>query len=94
MNSIAKTELLIIDDWGLSVLNNQERQDMLEILEDRNGIHSTIITSQLPVEHWHEAIGNATLADAILDRLIHNAYKIKLKGASMRKLKSKKLDEE
>ncbi len=81
-------------DWGLSVLNDQERQDMLEILEDRHGIHSTIITSQLPLEHWHEAIGNATLADAILDRLIHNAYKIKIKGASMRKLKAKNLNDE
>ncbi len=92
MNSIAKKDLLIIDDWGLSVLNDQERTDMLEILEDRHGTHSTIITSQLPAEHWHEAIGNPTLADAILDRLIHNAYKIKMKGASMRKLKAKKLE--
>jgi len=88
MNSIAKTELLIIDDWGLSVLTNQERTDMLEILEDRHGIRSTIVTSQLPIEHWHEAIGNPTLADAILDRLIHNAHKIQLKGGSMRKIKT------
>lgn len=94
INSIAKTDLLIIDDWGLSVLSDQERSNMLEILEDRHGIHSTIITSQLPVEHWHEAIGNPTLADAILDRVIHNAYKIRLKGGSMRKAKAKKLEEE
>lgn len=90
MNSIAKTDLLIIDDWGLSVLTNQERADMLEILEDRHGIRSTVVTSQLPIEHWHEAIGNPTLADAILDRLIHNAHKIQLKGGSMRKIKTDK----
>ena len=88
MNSIAKTDLLIIDDWGLSVLTNQERTNMLEILEDRHEIRSTIVTSQLPIEHWHETIGNPTRADAILDRLIHNAHKIQLKGGSMRKMKT------
>lgn len=92
MNSLAKTNLLIIDDWGLSVLTDRERRDMLEILEDRHQRQSTIITSQLPLEHWHEAIGNPTLADAILDRLIHNAHKIRLKGSSMRKIKSRKVD--
>jgi len=91
MNSIAKQDLFIIDDWGLSVLNDRERTDMLEILEDRHGAHSTIITSQLPIENWHEAIGNPTLADAILDRIIHNAYKIQLKGGSMRKVNAGKL---
>ena len=90
MSSIAKQDLLIIDDWGLSVLTDQERAQMLEILEDRHGIRSTVITSQLPIEHWHEAIGNPTLADAILDRIIHNAYKIQLKGGSMRKIKAGK----
>lgn len=85
MNSMAKAHLLVIDDWGLSVLTDQERRDLLEILEDRHGIHSTIMASQLPVEHWHEVIGNPTLADAILDRLVHNAYRINLKGESMRK---------
>jgi DNA replication protein DnaC len=89
MNTIAKSQLLIIDDWGLSVLNEQEQRDLLEILEDRHGISSTIIASQVPIEKWHEVIGNATLADAILDRLIHNAYKINLKGESMRKKKTK-----
>jgi len=88
MHSIAKNHLLVIDDWGLSVLTDEERRDLLEILEDRHGIHSTIIASQLPVEHWHESIGNPTLADAILDRLIHNAHKITLKGESMRKKQS------
>jgi len=85
MNSFAKTNLLIIDDWGLAALTGQERQDLLEIVEDRHNVQSTIITSQFPVKHWHELIGNPTLADAILDRLIHNAYTINLKGESMRK---------
>lgn len=88
MNSLAKDHLVVLDDWGLSVLTDQEQRDFLEILEDRHGIHSTIIASQLPVEHWHEVIGNPTLADAILDRLVHNAYKINLKGGSMRKKQS------
>lgn len=88
MNTISKAQLLVIDDWGLSVLTEQERNDLLEILEDRHGIHSTIVASQLPVDRWHEIIGNPTLADAILDRLVHNAYKINLKGGSMRKKKA------
>lgn len=92
MKSFAKTNLLIIDDWGLSVLTDAERRDLLEILEDRHNCQSTIITSQLPVKHWHETIGNPTLADAILDRLVHNAYTIDLKGESMRKIASKKQD--
>lgn len=87
MNSIAKADLLLIDDWGLSVLGTQERNDLLEVIEDRHELKSTIIASQLPVEHWHEAVGNPSLADAILDRLVHNAYKINLKGGSMRKKK-------
>jgi DNA replication protein DnaC len=90
INNIAKADLLIIDDWGLSTLTDQERGDLLEILEDRHGLSSTIMAGQLPVEHWHEAIGNPTLADAILDRLVHNAYQINLKGESMRKKKAKK----
>ena len=87
MKSLAKTNLLVIDDWGLSTLTDEQRTDLLEILEDRYNNQSTIVTSQLPVKHWHETIGNATLADAILDRLIHNAYSIVLKsdGESMRK---------
>lgn len=87
MKSLARTNLLIIDDWGLSTLTDEQRIDLLEILEDRHNNQSTIITSQLPVKHWHETIGNATLADAILDRLVHNAYSITLKsdGESMRK---------
>ncbi len=89
--TLARTELLIIDDWGLQPLDNQGRYDLLEILEDRYNVRSTIVTSQLPVSHWHEAIGDPTLADAILDRLVPNAYQINLKGESMRK-KLKTLD--
>jgi len=85
---IAGVDLLILDDWGLAVLNPTERRDLLEILEDRHGRGSTIVTSQLPVEHWHEAIGDPTLADAILDRLVHNAHRLKLAGDSMRKRKT------
>lgn len=82
---LAKTDLLIIDDWGLDVLTQRQRNDLLEIMEDRHALAATLITSQLPISHWHEAIGDPTLADAILDRLLHNSYKIKLKGESMRK---------
>ncbi len=82
---LAKTQVLIIDDWGLDVLSQQQRNDLLEIMEDRHGQGATLITSQLPIAHWHEAIGDATLADAILDRLLHNAHKLKLEGESMRK---------
>lgn len=84
----AKTHLLVLDDWGLEPLSAQCRRDLLEILEDRYGLRSTLITSQLPVEKWHEYIGDPTLADAILDRLVHNAYRINLKGDSMRKKKA------
>lgn len=85
LRSLAKCNLLILDDWGLSPLDNEQRRDLLEILEDRHGSRSTIIGSQLPIEHWHKIIGDPTMADAILDRLVHNAYKINLKGESMRK---------
>lgn len=86
---LAKTDLLILDDWGLSKLTAEQRRDLLEILEDRHEQRSTIVTSQLPIEKWHGMIGDPTLADAILDRLIHNAHKLPLKGESMRKQQSK-----
>ncbi len=89
LKSFAKTNLLVIDDWGLKKLIKEQSHDLLEIFEDRHRLQSVLITSQLPVDHWHEIIGNPTLADAILDRLVHNAYKINLKGESMRKKKSK-----
>jgi len=88
LKTLSKTRLLIVDDWGLKPLVKDQSHDLLEILEDRHGLRSTLVTSQLPVEHWHEIIGNPTLADAILDRLIHNAYRINLKGESMRKKKT------
>jgi DNA replication protein DnaC len=85
LTTLAKTEVLILDDWGLVPLTAEQRRDLLEILEDRHGVRSTLATSQLPLDKWHDLIGDPTLADAILDRLVHNAYKITLKGASMRK---------
>jgi len=85
LTTLARTELLIIDDWDLRPFDDQGRHDLLEILEDRYNVRSTIVTSQLPVSNWHEAIGDPTLDDVILDRLVHNAYLINLKGESMRK---------
>ena len=84
MRQLAKTDVLILDEWGLAVLTDQHRRDLLEILDDRYNLRATIITSQLSVAHWHEAIGDPTLADAILDRIVHNAYKINLSGKTMR----------
>src|SRR2546421_11178736 len=75
----------LLDDWGLATLSDENRRDILELLEDRYGRGATIVTSQFPVDHWHQALGDPTLADAILDRLLHNAYKLSLRGDSMRK---------
>jgi len=88
LKSLAKCDLLVIDDWGLKKFVKEQSHDLLEILEDRHGFRSTLITSQLPVDHWHEIIADPTIADAILDRLVHNAYRITLKGESMRKKKT------
>lgn len=88
----AKTDLLVLDDYGLAKLTREQRHDLLEILEDRYGVRSTLVTSQLPIEHWHEQVGDPTLADAIMDRLVHNAHKIQLKGGSMRKKNSNLTD--
>jgi len=82
---LAKTEVLVIDDWALAPLTDEGRRDLLEIFDDRHGARSTIITSQLPVKHWHESIGDPTLADAILDRLVHQAHTLDLDGESLRK---------
>lgn len=82
---LLKQDVLVIDDWGLAPLDDPGRRDMLEILEDRYNRRSTIISSQLPVSAWHEMIGDRTLADAIMDRLVHQAYQLNLKGESMRK---------
>ena len=85
MSGFAKIDLVILDDWGLAKLNAEQRRDLLELLDDRHGHRSTIVTSQIPVDHWHDIIADPTLADAILDRLVHNAYRLHLKGESMRK---------
>ena len=87
--SLAKLDLLVIDDWGLAALTTDNHRDLLEILEDRYATRSTLVTSQLPLDQWHGLIGDPTFADAILDRLVHNAYKFQLKGDSMRKKKAK-----
>lgn len=88
MNKLVRARLLIIDDLGLAPMTDHERRDLLEIIEDRNELCSTIAVSQIPIKLWHENIGDPTIADAILDRLIHKAHKITLKGESMRKLRS------
>ncbi len=83
--ALAKTDLLILDDWGLAPLGQAERNDLLEVLDDRVGTRSTLITSQLPAEHWHAYLNDPTLADAILDRVLHAAHKVELTGESLRK---------
>ncbi len=88
LQQLAKTQLLIIDDWGLEVLKPAQRNDLMEIMDDRHGDTSTVVISQLPTDQWYAAIGDNTLADAILDRLMHNAHRLLLKGESMRKIMS------
>jgi DNA replication protein DnaC len=85
---LARIDVLVLDDWCLHPLTDAARRDLLEILEDRYGRRSTVVTSQLPVATWHEAFGDATLADAVLDRLVHNAHELRLKGESRRKNKT------
>ena len=87
VNQLARTHLLILDDFGLYPLDHRIRLTLLDVLEDRYGKHATIVTSQLPINKWHEYIGEATLADAIMDRLVAHANKIELRGASLRKSK-------
>ena len=82
---ISKTELLILDDFGLTHLEQQQQLDLMEMIEDRHGTSSTIIASQLPVSSWYDVIGEETIADAILDRLVHTSYRVELKGESLRK---------
>lgn len=89
LGKLAKTDLLVIDDFGLAPLSDNERRDLLEIMEDRHNTRSTLITSQYPISDWHSLIGEQTIADAILDRIVHNAHKITLTGESMRKTRSK-----
>lgn len=82
---LARTDLLILDDFGLKPLQQQERHDLLELIEDRHGLRSTLITSQLPIGSWHEYLNDPTVADALLDRLLNGAHRLELKGESMRK---------
>jgi DNA replication protein DnaC len=84
-DKISKTDLLILDDFGLTHLEQQQRLDLMELIEDRHGKASTIMASQLPVANWYDVIGEETIADAILDRLVHSSYRIELKGESLRK---------
>jgi DNA replication protein DnaC len=88
-----RLDLLILDDWGPEPLDADQRRDLLEIVEDRYEARSIIVTSQLPVDRWYEIIGNPTIADAILDRLVNNAYRIELKGESLRKQKQSAPDQ-
>lgn len=93
LRRLAKIDVLVIDDWALAPLGVDGRRDLLEILDDRYQLRSTLVTSQLPVDQWHAYIGEATLADAILDRLIHASYRIALKGDSMRRKNAPNLTE-
>ena len=86
--TLVKADLLILDDWGPDRLTANQRRDLMEIVEDRHGNGSTLITSQLPRDKWHDVIGEPTFADAILDRIVHNAYRLDLDGPSMRKLQA------
>jgi len=91
---LAKTQLLAIDDWGLEPLKPVHRNDLMEIMDDRHGQTSTLVISQLPIDQWYNSIGDNTLADAILDRLMHNAHRLPLKGESMRKIRGQLTDDE
>ena len=89
LRALGGVQLLILDDWGLEPLDAAARHDLLEILEERHGRRSTIVTSQLPVDKWHDVIGDPTYADAILDRIVHNAHRIDLTGDSLRRTREK-----
>lgn len=89
MAALSQTRLLIIDDWGMEPITQAQRCDLMEIMDDRHEHAATLIVSQLPVDQWYTCIGDNTLADAILDRLVHNAYRLNLKGESMRKIRGK-----
>ena len=94
LKQLAKIQLLAIDDWGLETLQPAQRNDLMEIMDDRHGSASTLMISQLPTDQWYVSIGDNTLADAILDRLMHNAHRLQLKGESMRKIMGKLTDGE
>jgi DNA replication protein DnaC len=89
LSRLARIDVLVIDDFGLAPLEDQQRQDLLEVLEDRHDLHSTVVASQLPVQKWHTHIEEPTLADAICERLLHNAHRLMLKGPTRRKLEAR-----
>jgi DNA replication protein DnaC len=93
LKSLARVELLILDDWGLAPLTSQQGRDLLDIVDDRHGRGSTIVTSQIPVKHWHELIADPTIADAVLDRLVHTSHRIELDGPSLRDPKTRRTAE-
>jgi DNA replication protein DnaC len=96
LKNLARVQVLVLDDWGLTPLTAEQRRDLLEIIDDRHGRTSTVVTSQPPIDNWHAHIGDPTIADAVLDRLVHSAHRLELKGESLRKLraaKTAKLDE-
>lgn len=85
LGRFARVDVLVLDDWGIAPLRETERRDLLEVIEDREGLRSTILTSQLPVARWHDHIGDPTIADALCDRILHRAHRLELKGPSRRK---------
>jgi len=87
VRTLGRVRLLILDDWGLEPLGPEQRRELLEIVEERYGRGATLITSQVPVDRWHDLIGDPTLGDAILDRIVHNAHRIQLRGESLRRKK-------
>jgi DNA replication protein DnaC len=94
LKQLAKCQLLIVDDWGLEPLEPAQRNDLMEIMDDRHDFNSTLMISQLPTDQWYACIGDNTLADAILDRLMHNAHRLQLKGESMRKIRAQLTEDE
>src|SRR5262249_27144323 len=93
LKSLARVELLVLDDWGLAPLTSQQGRDLLDIVDDRHGRRSTIVTSQVPVEHWHEPIADPTIADAVLDRLVHTSHRLELEGPPLRTPKARRTAE-
>ena len=93
MAALARVEVLSLDDWGLASLDGERRRDLLALLDERYQTRATLVTSQLPVAHWHDALGDPTLADAILDRLVHHAHSLSLAGESLRKLQPRLTEE-
>ena len=94
LSKLSRIDILVLDDFAMAPLKDSERRDFLEICDDRYQRRSLILTSQMPLAHWHEQIGNVTVADSILDRVVHNAYRLELNGESLRKRRGRKPEEE